>query len=258
MAKYSDEVPFLVAQSGPLNGQRWALHKEFILGREDNCDIVISDRQVSRHHARFQIVPDGVLLEDLGSKNGTHHNGTPLIAPVYLQDGDTIQIALAQRFVFLSSDSTIPLENQPSEILDLITPPGTTPLAPSEARRLFLEKKSRRVYIRTSVGESRIKEKEILHLFLHRSSDCLRCCMTTRAGSSPGRILSPSFGVKARLSIFRNRRSMPWSGACATGLHASIRHTSTLLRYAATVYASKILRFRVAGLSTLTPYFASY
>ena len=162
MAKYSDEVPFLVAQSGPLNGQRWALHKAFILGREENCDIVISDRQVSRHHARFQIAPDGVLLEDLGSKNGTHHNGAPLIAPVYLQDGDTIQIALAQRFVFLSSDSTIPLENQPSEIVDLITPPGTAPLAASEARRLFLEKKSRRVYIRTSVGEGRIKEKEIL------------------------------------------------------------------------------------------------
>jgi DNA-binding response OmpR family regulator len=43
------------------------------------------------------------------SKNGTHRNGIPLSGKVALQDGDTIQIALAQQFVYLTSDATMPL-----------------------------------------------------------------------------------------------------------------------------------------------------
>ena len=50
-----------------------------------------------------------MILEDLGSKNGTHHNGTSLTAPVVLQDGDFVFIAAAQQFVFLISDATMPL-----------------------------------------------------------------------------------------------------------------------------------------------------
>src|SRR5512136_1608538 len=118
MEKYGDEVPLLVAQSGPLNGQRWALRKPVLLGREPGCDIVIADRLVSRHHARITPGPRGVWLEDLGSKNGTHHNGKLILDTALLADGDVIQIALAQQFVFLSSDSTVPLENQPAENLD--------------------------------------------------------------------------------------------------------------------------------------------
>jgi len=87
-------------QTGPLNGQRWALRKTFILGREPGCDIVIADRLVSRHHARITLSPRGILLEDLGSKNGTHHNGKLIQDTTLLDDRDVIQIALAQQFVF--------------------------------------------------------------------------------------------------------------------------------------------------------------
>jgi len=159
MEKYPDEVPLLVAQAGPLNGQRWALRKSYLMGRDPGCDIVIVDRQISRHHARILVSPKGITLEDLGSKNGTHINGRMITESVLLQDGDVIQIALAQQFVFLSSDSTVPLENQPTEFPDFQLA-GASSLHSSNDR-LRLEKRSRRVWIKVSTEEE-IKEIEIL------------------------------------------------------------------------------------------------
>lgn len=125
-----EDSPLLVAQEGPLKGQRWQLSKTIVLGREPTCDVVISDRQISRYHARLTPTTEGVILEDLGSKNGTHHNGTSLTAPVVLQDGDLLSVAMAQQFVFLISDATTPL-------VDGALPSG----------RLMMDLKSRRVWV---------------------------------------------------------------------------------------------------------------
>jgi DNA-binding winged helix-turn-helix (wHTH) protein len=113
MERNLTEPPLLIAQNGPLKGQRWTLNKPLLVGREATCEIVVSDRMVSRFHARITPSPEGMLLEDLDSKNGTHRNGEPVIGQVLLQDGDMVQIALAQQFLFLTSDATIPLsENE--------------------------------------------------------------------------------------------------------------------------------------------------
>jgi len=124
MERRGEEAAMLIAQSGLLNGQRWSINKTLLIGRDTSCDIIIADRQVSRHHARLQKSSNGILLEDLGSKNGTTCNGSQITDTVLLQDGDVIQIALAQRFIYISSDATLPLESplyvdqfsQPSEI----------------------------------------------------------------------------------------------------------------------------------------------
>src|SRR5450759_5186968 len=81
------DAPILVAINGPLKGERWSLEHPLVLGREPGCDVVIPDRQVSRYHARLTPGANGVVLEDLGSKNGTHYNGNPLTGQVVLQDG---------------------------------------------------------------------------------------------------------------------------------------------------------------------------
>jgi len=120
----------LVAQEGPLKGQRWAVSRAIVLGREATCDVVIPDRQVSRYHARLTPTAEGVILEDLGSKNGTHHNGTELNAPVILQDGDAMQISYVQGFLFFTSDATLPLG-------DGMGKPG----------RLVVDAKSRKVWV---------------------------------------------------------------------------------------------------------------
>jgi pSer/pThr/pTyr-binding forkhead associated (FHA) protein len=156
MDRYNEEVPLLVAQKGPLNGQRWALRKTTLIGRESTCDIVVPDRQVSRHHAQLQITSDGILLEDLSSKNGTHYNGRSIHESVLLQDGDMIQIALAQNFVYLSSDATVPLEDTELHNLQAAKTPAAT------AGRLRLDKRSRRVWINVRSGEDTPQETEIL------------------------------------------------------------------------------------------------
>ncbi|MEW6031209.1 MAG: FHA domain-containing protein [Chloroflexota bacterium] len=124
------EFPILLAQEGPLKGQRWPLSRALVMGREPTCDVVIADRQVSRFHARLTPTAEGIILEDLGSKNGTHHNGNVLKSPVVLQDGDTIQVSIIQGFMFLTSDSTMPLGEGAGR-------PG----------RLMIEQKSRRVWV---------------------------------------------------------------------------------------------------------------
>jgi len=125
-----EDYPLLIAQEGPLKGQRWQLSKPMVLGRDPACDVSIADRQISRYHARLTPTPEGVILEDMGSKNGTHHNGTSLTAPVVLQDGDIVSIAMSQQFIFLISDATTPL---------------TEGMFPSG--RLMMDLKSRRVWV---------------------------------------------------------------------------------------------------------------
>ncbi|MCK6539063.1 MAG: FHA domain-containing protein [Anaerolineales bacterium] len=130
MTSPHEDYPLLIAQEGPLKGQRWQLDRTIVLGREPTCDVVIPDRQISRYHARLTPTPEGVILEDLGSKNGTHHNGASLNTPVVLQDGDLLSVALAQQFIFLISDATTPLAE------------GALP-----SGRLMMDLKSRRVWV---------------------------------------------------------------------------------------------------------------
>lgn len=144
MEKNNEEAAVLVAQTGPLNGQRWPIKNNAIVGREATCEIVVPDRQVSRHHARLTLTDEGYRLEDLGSKNGTHYNGQPLETPVLLKDGDIIQIALAQQFIFLSSDATVPLD---ADEIDFKTLLPIQKQASQTRTRLRLEKRSRRVWI---------------------------------------------------------------------------------------------------------------
>lgn len=125
-----EEYPILVAQDGPLKGQRWTLSRTLMIGRDPTCEVQVQDRQVSRFHARITPTQEGVTLEDLGSKNGTSHNGAELTGPIMLQDGDSFGIALAQQFTFLTSDATMPLaENGP------------------RSGRLVMEQKSRQVWV---------------------------------------------------------------------------------------------------------------
>jgi DNA-binding winged helix-turn-helix (wHTH) protein len=96
---------------------------------------MIADRQISRQHALLTSTSNGVLLEDLNSKNGTLLNGQPLEEAVLLDDGDLVQIAFVQQFLYLSSDATLPLDadfQAPASVLSGL---------------LRLDKRSRRVWI---------------------------------------------------------------------------------------------------------------
>lgn len=132
MEKNYQEFPLLIAQTGPLEGQRWKIKSELLLGRGPDCDIVIPMRQVSRHHLRIFQGEGGTMAEDLNSKNGTYVNGRHIDEIVRLGEGDEIQVSLAQHFIYLSSDATMPLEDLPLDI---------------QKRRLRVDIGARRVWI---------------------------------------------------------------------------------------------------------------
>lgn len=128
------EDAVLIANNGPLNGQQWIIDGTLVIGRDAECDIVIPDRQVSRQHARITKGTKGIILEDLGSKNGTFLNNQVVSEPIKLVEADEIAIALTQTFLFLSSDATMPLSDLPPEL--------------SQVFRLRLDEGSRRVWVR--------------------------------------------------------------------------------------------------------------
>ncbi|MFW0794763.1 FHA domain-containing protein [Gordonia sp. CPCC 205515] len=72
----------------------FALQGAQTIGRTPDNDIVVADVLASRHHARVIASPQGLLLEDLGSANGTHVNGhrIPRRQPVPVSDGAVITI----------------------------------------------------------------------------------------------------------------------------------------------------------------------
>ncbi|MFO0626655.1 MAG: FHA domain-containing protein [Polyangiales bacterium] len=63
-----------------------------LIGRSLDCDVVIPDARVSRHHALVRIIEDGVELIPLGTQLLTC-NGEPFDAPRRLRDGDVVGVA---------------------------------------------------------------------------------------------------------------------------------------------------------------------
>lgn len=105
-----DDRPVLMVSEGELIGQRWTLAKdETLIGRGNDSDIVLPERQVSRYHLKIHYRDGRYLLEDLDSKNGTFLNGQQVKGTVSIQDGDEIQIALCVRLLFVGTDATVPL-----------------------------------------------------------------------------------------------------------------------------------------------------
>jgi DNA-binding response OmpR family regulator len=106
----TQDMPMFIIKEGQLVGQSWTLDQDaMIIGRGADCEIMLPERQVSRHHARVERRNQGYLLIDLGSKNGTHVNGQEVSQPRLLQDGDEVQIALCVKLSFIGAEATVPL-----------------------------------------------------------------------------------------------------------------------------------------------------
>ncbi len=73
-------------------GQVFALEDEMTLGRAPGCQITLEDSFVSQVHARIFTSDDQVLVEDLGSTNGTYLNRQRVSGPMPLQRGDRLQV----------------------------------------------------------------------------------------------------------------------------------------------------------------------
>lgn len=65
---------------------------EHVIGRDPDVEVRLDESTVSRRHARLVVTPEGAMLEDSGSKNGTFCGESRITAPIQLADGDDIRI----------------------------------------------------------------------------------------------------------------------------------------------------------------------
>ncbi len=80
---------------GPHAHAVFVLERSVIIGRSANADIQVLDQRVSRQHARLLVLEDEVILEDLGSHNGSHVHGHQVHRRP-LRPGDKIQFGVAE------------------------------------------------------------------------------------------------------------------------------------------------------------------
>ncbi len=73
----------------------YVLETNVILGRSADADIQILDQRVSRQHARLHVSKSEVILEDLGSHNGTYLHGHK-VARRPLREGDRIRVGVSE------------------------------------------------------------------------------------------------------------------------------------------------------------------
>ncbi|MFL5311476.1 MAG: FHA domain-containing protein [Myxococcales bacterium] len=68
------------------------VREEITIGRQDGNTIKLSERNVSRRHARVKKDNGSLLIEDLGSYNGVRVNGERIAGPTRIKEGDLIEI----------------------------------------------------------------------------------------------------------------------------------------------------------------------
>jgi diguanylate cyclase (GGDEF)-like protein len=95
----------LVQYSGANLGRRYMLDEQrMVIGRSPDSQIVINEQCVSRQHAQCLRVNEKVVIEDLGSSNGTYLNDEKLTNKQTLKDGDIIRLGTIV-FKYFSHDN---------------------------------------------------------------------------------------------------------------------------------------------------------
>jgi len=91
----------LRGNGGPVANQVIELAEhDMTLGRDLSNDIVVSDSEVSRNHARLIWQGDGYTIQDLRSTNGTWVNGNSAMRAARLTAGDMVAVGKVSVFVF--------------------------------------------------------------------------------------------------------------------------------------------------------------
>jgi phosphoserine phosphatase RsbU/P len=90
-------VPTLQIATGPLAGRLFKIDRNLmIIGRNPDCDLVLTPKSVSRRHAAIVRRNGEYVLKDIGSTRGTYVNGQKLSQPCVLANGCSILIGELQ------------------------------------------------------------------------------------------------------------------------------------------------------------------
>lgn len=127
-------------------------HQTVLIGRAPECDVVLTNREVSSQHARLTQTPEGWIIEDLDSANGTELNGTPLTQTAPLPAGSTIVLGGAVYLTFTDPTAAAPM-------------PRATTAAPSASDddvALVRDMKERTERIRREVAKVIVGQVEVV------------------------------------------------------------------------------------------------
>lgn len=83
----------VLSENGRLRAEIPLGRERLRIGRRPYNELVLDDLTVSGEHALIQIRPEGCLIRDLKSRNGTHVNGRPVVECL-LAEGDCIDIGV--------------------------------------------------------------------------------------------------------------------------------------------------------------------
>ncbi|MFQ5613746.1 MAG: FHA domain-containing protein [Anaerolineae bacterium] len=125
----------LIVRTGPHQGRLFTVRGRLhTIGRGPGNDIIIDEPSLSRRHARIRPLPDGFVVEDLSSTNGTFVNERRVAGSVRLRPGDSLRLG-----------NVITLRVEPGQLdldeMDTILPDDTVrewEVAPARRRWLWL------------------------------------------------------------------------------------------------------------------------
>jgi len=138
----------LVVQRGPDRGLSYTIDRSaVVVGTDSTCDVRLRDSAVSRRQFEVRITPDGHVLRDLGSTNGTVVEGMR-VGEIYLRRGarivvgrtmlkftplhDSVQLPLSQRESFGEALGRSAAMRQVFAVLERVAPTDTTVLIEGE------------------------------------------------------------------------------------------------------------------------------
>jgi pSer/pThr/pTyr-binding forkhead associated (FHA) protein len=81
-----------VVRSESQSGATFTVTDSMVLGRSDEADFYLDDPYASDFHLRLSAREGRLVVNDLGSTNGTYVNGRRVTTPVDLNRGDAVQV----------------------------------------------------------------------------------------------------------------------------------------------------------------------
>ena len=102
MAQFTLKVP---SDRGDAKIVELLAGKRYLIGRLDDCDVVVDDALLSRRHCELQVTTRGAILRDLQSQNGTFLNGARVVEELVLP-GDNVQIGRSRLLFDVPSGGT--------------------------------------------------------------------------------------------------------------------------------------------------------
>lgn len=104
MSELPTDTAVLIVRSGAQAGDRFPLAAGITrLGRHPDSEIMLDDITVSRRHVEIERTPDGYVVSDAGSLNGTYVNQERTERAV-LHHGDELQVGKFRLVLFERAD----------------------------------------------------------------------------------------------------------------------------------------------------------